>query len=66
MSVKYSLVDIDGNAFSVMAKVLAAMKKEDNTMEEQDKYKAAAMSGDYDNLLQVSICMIDKINKEGR
>lgn len=60
---KYNLVGVDGNAFAVMAYVLKAMKECKMSKEEQSDYQTKAMSGDYDNLLAVSIEMIDKCNE---
>jgi hypothetical protein len=60
---KYDLVGIDGNAFSVMGYVLRAMKECNMSKEEQSDYQTKAMSGDYNNLLAVSIEMIDKCNE---
>jgi len=58
----YSLIGIDGNAFSVMRYVREAMKKEDKSQEEIDKYLEDAQLSDYNNLLCVSSDMIDKLN----
>jgi hypothetical protein len=60
---KYDLVGIDGNAFSIMGYVVRAMKKEKRSIEEQKSYQAKAMSGDYDNLLSESVKKIDELNK---
>ena len=60
---KYDLVGVDGNAFAVMTYVLKAMKECKMSKEEQSDYQTKAMSGDYDNLLAVSIKMIDKCNE---
>ena len=60
---KYDLVGIDGNAFSVMGYVLKAMKECKMSKEEQSDYQTKAMSGDYNNLLAVSVEMIDKCNE---
>ncbi len=60
---KYSLVGVDGNAFAVMAYVRNAMKREGWDKELIDSYTQEAMSGDYDNLLIVSVRMIDKLNE---
>ena len=60
---KYNLVGVDGNAFSVMAYVLKAMKECKMSKEEQSDYQIKAMSGDYNNLLAVSVEMIDMCNK---
>ena len=60
---KYDLVGVDGNAFAVMGYVLKAMKECKISKEEQSDYQTKAMSGDYNNLLTVSIEMIDKCNE---
>ena len=60
---KYNLVGVDGNAFAVMAYVLKAMRECKMSKEEQSDYQTKAMSGDYNNLLAVSIEMIDKCNE---
>ena len=60
---KYDLVGVDGNAFAVMGYVLKAMKECKMPKEEQSDYQTEAMSGDYDNLLTISIEMIDKCNE---
>jgi hypothetical protein len=49
------LTGSDGNAFSIMAKVKQAMKKNGVPKEEIDKYVVESMSGDYDNLLCVAM-----------
>ena len=60
---KYDLVGIDGNAFSVMSYVDKAMFEQGFTKAERTDYQKRAMSGDYDNLLCVSVEMIDKCNE---
>lgn len=58
---KYSLVGVDGNAFSIMGYTGQALKREgmrDLVGEMQKK----AMSGDYDNLLRVCMEYLDKAN----
>lgn len=59
---KYSLVGVDGNAYSIMAYVWNAMEHCGFTKEERKEYQKKAMSSDYDNLLYVSFEMIDKCN----
>lgn len=59
----YNLVGIDGNAFSIMDYVKKAMKECGFTKERQNEYQSKAMSGDYNNLLALSIEMIDKCNE---
>jgi hypothetical protein len=62
---KYSLIGVDGNAFSVMGYVRSALKKEglSNLCEE---YSHQAMSSDYSNLLCVSMDYIEKCNKRNK
>ena len=60
---KYNLVGVDGNAFSVMNYVLKAMKECGCNKVDQAIYVEKAKSGDYDNLLCVSMEMIDKCNE---
>lgn len=59
---KYNLVGIDGNAFSIMAYVLNAMRNCKFSNEEQKEYQLKAMSSNYNNLLRVSVQYIDKCN----
>ena len=59
---QYSLVGINGNAFSVMGYVIQAMKDCNFSKSDQDAYYDEATSGDYDNLLVTSIKYIDKCN----
>ena len=60
---KYTLVGIDGNAFSVMGYVRRCMRECNCTNEEMKDYTSRAMSSDYNNLLCVSIEIIDKLNE---
>lgn len=46
-----------------MGYVLKAMRECKMSKEEQSDYQTKAMSGDYNNLLAVSVKMIDKCNK---
>lgn len=50
---------IDGNAFVVMGKVIAALKKNGADKEYIKEYVDKAMSGDYDNLLVISMEEVD-------
>jgi len=63
MSKKYNLVGIDGNAFNVMAYVSRCMREEGMSIDYIREYKSNAMSDDYNNLICVSIDMIDKLNE---
>jgi hypothetical protein len=56
---KLKLVGLDGNAFAILGRASQAARKAGWTKEQQDKYRAAAMSGDYDNLLQVTMEYFD-------
>lgn len=60
---KYDLVGVDGNAFSVMGYVLRAMKDCKMSRADQDAYKQDAMSSDYCHLISVSVDMVAKCNK---
>lgn len=60
---RYSLVNIDGNAFSIMAYVQKAMRNTGFEKKEIDSYIKDAMSSDYDHLLLVSVENVDKSNK---
>ena len=59
---RYSLIGVDGNAFSIMAYVVQAMKACKMSKSDIASYKKEAMSGDYDNLIAVSNDMIDCCN----
>jgi hypothetical protein len=48
------LTGLDGNAFSIMGRVMDALKKADVSKEEIDEYYAQSTSGDYDNLLRTA------------
>ena len=58
----YSLVGIDGNAFSIMGYVTNCMKEKKVSDSEMSSYREKAMSGDYNNLLRVSQDAITKLN----
>ena len=59
---KYTLVGVDGNAFSVMGYTSNALKREGlgNLTEEM---REKAMSGDYNNLLCVCMDYVEKANE---
>ena len=63
---KYTLADVDGNAFAIMAYVRSAMRREGKSNEEVNNYIKDAQSGDYQHLLQVSVEMCEKLNGEDR
>ncbi len=49
----------DGNAFSIMGRVKQALKRAGADKEYIDEYLSKATSGDYDNLLVVSMGYVD-------
>ena len=49
------LMGTDGNAFAIMGKVSRELKRFGFDDEYIQKYKKEAMSGDYDNLLRVTM-----------
>jgi len=53
------LIGQDGNAFAIMGKVAGAMRKAGASKEEIKKYQTEAMSGDYDNLLRITMNYVD-------
>lgn len=64
MSVKFpdvhvQLVGLDGNAFSIMGRVGTALRKAGVTSDEINDYTTEAMSGDYGNLLRVTMEWVD-------
>ena len=59
----YSLVGVDGNAFSIMGYTAKAMKNVGFTKDEVDQMYAEATSSDYDNLLMVCGDYIDMVNE---
>lgn len=61
---KYTLVDVDGNAFAIIAYVCKAMRRESKTNEEFDNYLKDAISGDYRHLIDVSVEMCERLNGE--
>ena len=59
----YTLVGVDGNAFSIMGYVRSAMKRAKMTSQDIDAYTKDATSSDYNHLLVVSCKMSDKVNE---
>ena len=49
------LTGTDGNAFAIMGKVSQALTRAGVVQEEIEAFRAEAMSGDYDNLLQTAM-----------
>ena len=59
----YTLVGIDGNAYSIMGYVRDAMHDAKMTNDDIDAYIKDATSFDYNHLLAVSCEMIDRVNE---
>lgn len=59
----FSLIGIDGNAFSVMGYTSRAMKKAGYSQDDINNYTKLATSGDYDHLVVLSMEWIDKCNE---
>lgn len=70
----YSLVGIDGNAYSIMGYTVKAMQaackqvRNGSALQKfgsvaQTAYRAEATSSDYNHLIRVSVDMLDRVNK---
>ena len=59
----YTLVGINGNAYSIMGYVRDAMHDANMTNDDIDAYVKDATSSDYNHLLAVSCEMIDRVNE---
>lgn len=53
--VKVRLVGEDGNAYAIMGRVRSALRAAGVSQSDIEVYTHEAMSGDYDNLLQVTM-----------
>lgn len=56
---KVRLVGENGNAFVIMSRVSAALKKAGYSADQITEYKNQAMKGDYDHLLRVTMKWVD-------
>ena len=63
MAKNYSLIGVDGNAYSIMGYVQRAMRECGCSKEEIVKYIEDATRGTYDELLVVSADKIDELNQ---
>ena len=61
---KYTLVGVNGNAFSVMGYVRNAMCAESCTKEEIENYIKDATSDDYNHLIVTSMDMLQFLNEK--
>ena len=57
--VKVKLVGEDGNAFNILGKVSRALKQAGYSDDFIREYQNQAMSGDYDNLLMVTMSFVE-------
>jgi uncharacterized protein YbgA (DUF1722 family) len=57
--VKVQLIGEDGNAFNILGKVSRALREAGYSDDFIREYQSQAMSGDYDNLLQVTMQYVD-------
>jgi hypothetical protein len=57
--VKVKLVGKDGNAFSILGRVMKAMRRARLPREEVNAFTAEATSGDYDHLLRTVMEWVD-------
>lgn len=57
--VKVKLIGEDGNAFAILGKVSKALRQAGYDLDFIKEYQTQAMSGDYDNLLQVTMTYVD-------
>ena len=57
--VRVRLTGTDGDAFAIIGKVTAALRKAGVPAEERDRFRDEAMSGDYNNLLRVCMEWVD-------
>ena len=62
MKKKYTLVGVDGNAFSIMGYTAGALKNE-GLHDKVDEMYAEATSGDYKHLLAVCMMYINMANE---
>jgi len=56
--VEVDLVGEDGNAFSILGRVVQAMRRAGVSKEDIDTYQTEAKSGDYNNLLSVTMATV--------
>ena len=59
----YTLIGINGNAYSIMGYVRNAMDDAKMTNDDIDAYVKDATSSDYNHLVAVSCEMIDRVNE---
>lgn len=57
--VSLKLTGEDGNAFAILGRVRQALRAAGVERAEIDRYVAEATAGDYDHLLQTTMCWVD-------
>ncbi len=57
--IKVPLAGHDGNAFAIIARCIAAMRRAGISPEERETFRSEAMSGDYNHLLQTVMAYFD-------
>jgi len=57
--IRVRLSDEDGNVFSIIGRVLRAMRHHSVPAEEIEKFREEAKSGDYDHALQTGMRWVD-------
>ena len=60
MTIQCRLTGEDGNALSVVGRVKRALRRAGVSKEEIDDYVHAALAGSYDQLLQLSMKVLDE------
>ncbi len=60
-NIEVELVGQDGNAFAIMGAVTNALRQNGFTADDVDEYRTEAMSGDYDNLLRVTMDWVEVV-----
>jgi hypothetical protein len=58
-NITVQLIGLDGNAFSILGRVMDAMKKSNVSQSEIDVFLKEATSSDYDNLLTTVAKWVD-------
>ncbi|MCK5019237.1 MAG: hypothetical protein KAS32_19415 [Candidatus Peribacteraceae bacterium] len=61
---KVQLAGLDGNAYSIMGRVVKALRRNGHTKEEISQYKEESMNGDYDHLLRVALKWTEEPDEE--
>ena len=62
--IQVRLVGEDGNAFAILGRVSKALKRAGVDRSDIDKFKAEAMSGDYNHLLRTCMAWVDTDSSE--